>query len=142
MRTLITILLFSLSLACTGQKWKPEVLPLSLVYVSGASKGVADYLQFHYTGNSQFWQPDISWQNKWKNGDKQQGEKFPGSSTVFVSVSDGWHLMNTCNKVCIIGAICFKIGEKQKFKYYLLDFVAYSVAYSAGFWTTYEIILK
>ena len=32
-----------------------------------------------------------SWVNKWKNGDKLQGEKFRGSSTVFVGFTDLWH---------------------------------------------------
>ena len=142
MRTLITILLFSLSLACTGQKWKPEVLPLSLVYVSGASKGTADYLQFHYSGNNQFLNPDLSWRNKWKNGDPAQGEAFPGSSTIFVSFTDGWHLCNTVNKYTCIAAIVIRINHKQPAIHYLYDFLAFTLAYSAGFWTTYELILK
>lgn len=32
------------------------------------------------------------WKNKWKNGDRAQGERFPGSSTFFVAYTDGWHL--------------------------------------------------
>ena len=32
-----------------------------------------------------------SWKNKWKNGDKEQGEKFIGSSTVLVGFTDLWH---------------------------------------------------
>lgn len=32
-----------------------------------------------------------TWRNKWKNGDPAQGEKFFGSSTIFVALSDFWH---------------------------------------------------
>jgi hypothetical protein len=42
--------------------------------------------------NPQFWNPGISWQNKWKNGDHAQGEKFFGSSTFLSPLTDSWHL--------------------------------------------------
>ena len=142
MRTWITITLIAISLACFGQ-WKPQPLPLSLTYCAGAFKGTADYLQFHYSGQNTWLNPDLSWRNKWRNGDPSQGEKFPGSSTVFVCFTDGWHLCNAINKTAIIGAICLKIGaKKQPFKYYLLDFLTYSAAYSAGFWCTYELLSR
>ena len=141
MRTWITITLIVISLTCFSQ-WKPQPLPLSLTYCAGAFKGTADYLQFHYSGQNTWLNPDLSWRNKWKNGDPSHGEKFPGSSTVFVCFTDGWHLMNTGNKVCVLGALCLKIGKKQPLKYYLYDLVIYTFAYSAGFWTTYEILYK
>lgn len=40
----------------------------------------------------QFINPKQSWMNKWKNKDYKQGEKFIGSSTVFVMFTDLWHL--------------------------------------------------
>ena len=40
----------------------------------------------------QFINPKQSWMNKWKNKDYKQGEKFIGSSTVFVTFTDLWHL--------------------------------------------------
>ena len=43
-------------------------------------------------GNPLFWHKNKSWQNKWKNGDKSQGEKFFGSSRWFVAQTDAWHL--------------------------------------------------
>jgi hypothetical protein len=39
-----------------------------------------------------WWYMDRSHGYKWKNGDKLQGEKFLGSSTVFVFLTDFWHL--------------------------------------------------
>ena len=141
MKRLFLILLFIPIMATAQYKFQP--IPVGMMFISGASKGTADFLQFHYTGNSKFWNPDLSWQNKWKNGDPSQGEKFPGSSTIFVTFTDGWHLMNTCNKYTAIAALTIQIGSKKKpFKYYLLDFITYSAAYSAGFVVTYEVIFK
>ena len=37
--------------------------------------------------------PLLSWKNKWKNGDRSQGERFLGSSTVFVMFTDFWHFV-------------------------------------------------
>jgi len=141
MKKLLLILLL-LPIFATAQ-YKVQPLPVGLMFISGAGKGTADYLQFHYEGKSQFWQPDISWKNKWKNGDPAQGEKFPGSSTLFVCTTDGWHMCNMIHKTAIVGAITLKIGAKKKpFRYYLYDFLIYSAAYSAGFVVTYELFPK
>ena len=46
-----------------------------------------------------FWVKDQSWKNKWKNGDKKQGEKFFGSSRWFVAQTDAWHLFGVLFRV-------------------------------------------
>ena len=61
------------------------------------AKAVMDSIHFNYGGSvfskwPKWFNPETSWKNKWKNGDRNQGEAFPGSSTVFVSFTDGWHL--------------------------------------------------
>ena len=38
-----------------------------------------------------WWAGHESWINKYKNGDPDQGPRFPLSTTVFVWVTDGWH---------------------------------------------------
>ena len=147
---LLPVILFLLSITASAQKYKLQPAPLSLMYVSGAAKGLSDVLMFHYANfqevhpgaNPQFWNPDISWLNKYKNGDPAQGEAFPLSSTLFSPFLDGWHGSNSLSKVSCIGAVVIKIGHKQKLRYYLYDFAFYSLAYSAGFWTTYEILYR
>jgi len=42
--------------------------------------------------NPTFWNPSQSYVNKWKNGNKADGEKFFGSSTFLVFLTDSWHL--------------------------------------------------
>ena len=68
---------------------------LSVVFsiLSGISKAVMDLSEeSKIKGNPLFWHKNKSWQNKWKNGDKKQGEKFFGSSRWFVLFTDAWHL--------------------------------------------------
>lgn len=55
---------------------------IALVCIAAILKAYMDYLQFSNID---------SWRNKWKNGDKSQGEKFPFSSTILVFLTDRWH---------------------------------------------------
>ena len=64
-----------------------------LVLVSAISKAIMDLSEeSKIKGNPLFWHKNKSWQNKWKNGDKAQGERFFGSSRWFVLFTDAWHL--------------------------------------------------
>ena len=130
-----------------GYKIQPSTVVL--LYFSGFFNGYRDVLTYHYSefkrhhsnANDQFWNPAISWTNKYKNHDPAQGPKFWGSTTIFVPVTDANHATESIGKYCMIAAIVIKIGEKRKpFKFYLMDAFLYTVAYNAGFWTTYELI--
>jgi hypothetical protein len=75
-------------------------------------------LQFHFEGsifssfkNQQYWNADVSWTNKWKNGDKTQGEKFFGSSTFFALLTDAFHLF----QFIFLNSILFTIAIYIKF---------------------------
>ena len=75
---------------------------LSVVFsiLSGISKAVMDLSEeSKIKGNPLFWHKNKSWQNKWKNGDKSQGEKFFGSSRWFVLFTDAWHLFGVLFRV-------------------------------------------
>lgn len=72
--------------------------------LSGFSKAVCDLseegkLKFK---PSNYWLKTVSWQNKWKNGDKKQGEMFWGSSRWFVMFTDGWHLFGLVERIGFI----------------------------------------
>jgi len=54
---------------------------------------------------NKFTNPEFSWQNKWKNGDRKQGELFFGSSTFLVWTTDAWHLFKTIMLACYSIAI-------------------------------------
>lgn len=80
-----------------------ELIILSVVFaiLSGLFKAICDLseegnLKFY---KKTFWLKDLSWQNKWKNGDKKQGEKFFGSSRWFVLFTDAWHLFGLLFRV-------------------------------------------
>ena len=145
MKTLTIILLSLFSLTLPGQQVKQylkhNAVSLSLCFAGGAFDGFNEVLDFDYPAfkrtfpkaNDNFWNPNISWQNKWKNGNLDEGRRFPGSTTIFVWTTDGYHLTKTMTKACITASIVLHIGKKQRWWKYGLDFLTYSVAYSAGF---------
>ncbi len=126
----------------TGNRW----LTGGLVFVAGASKGFNETLMFHWKAfrhrfpkaNPQWFNPDISWRNKYENGDPEAGPKFPLSTSVLVAFSDQYHLNTMINRLAWTSVLVIKIGEgKKPLKHYLLDFLYYSACHQAGFALTY-----
>ncbi len=80
---------------------------------------------------NRFTDPATSWQNKWKNGDRKQGEKFFGSSTFLVWTTDFWHLAKTVMLLCFaLAIVCY-----TPIIHPLLDWIIYWI----GFGTAFEL---
>ena len=76
------------------------VISIICAILSGISKAVMDLSEEgKIKGNPIFWHKNKSWQNKWKNGDKKQGEKFWLSSRQLVWLVDAWHLFGLLFRV-------------------------------------------
>lgn len=80
--------------------FQEATLSLILIIIAGAAKGLMDRIRFHWgeapewmREKSRYWNPDISWRNKYHNGIPSNGSKFPMSTTLLVSLTDGWHLL-------------------------------------------------
>ena len=126
----------------TGNRW----LTGGLVLVAGAAKGFNETLQFHWKAfrhsfpkaNAQWFNPAISWKNKYKNGDPDAGSKFFLSTSALVMFTDQYHLNTFINRAAWGTALVIKIGEgKKPFKHYVMDFVYYTLCHQAGFAATY-----
>jgi hypothetical protein len=74
-----------------------------LIFIAAIANAIGDKIQFHWDssvfskrGWDEWANPKISWRRKWKwkggKFDEMQGEAFLGSSTVFVWMTDLWHL--------------------------------------------------
>ena len=122
-----------------------------LVFMAGASKGFNETLIFHYDqfqqrfprANPEWFNPQDSWKNKYKNGDPSQGAKYPLSTTVLVMTTDQYHLDNFINKTAWTSAILIKLGEEKKsFKNYLFDLLYYTACHQLGFALTYYPFMK
>jgi len=89
------------------------MISLILVILAAILNSIMDIVSLRYTKSifvnypnlRYFIDPDVSWRNKWKNGDPKQGEKFFGSSTFLVWTTDLWHLAKTLMLACFSIAI-------------------------------------
>jgi hypothetical protein len=128
---------------------KPE-LTIPFAFFAGMCDGFAQTLYSHYyafenvfpEANEQYWNPYLSWTNKYKNGDPAQGPKFIGSTTVFVSMTDAYHLLRTLNKLNLVALGAMEFSEKRAWHQYVLDLLLYSAIYSAGFTLTYDVVFR
>lgn len=87
----------------------------------------------------QFCNPSHSWRNKWKNGEKSDGERFLGSSTVFVMFTDLWHLLGFIrhNIVVIIISI-----NQDVLIHWAVDYIIYLTSGLVLFEYLYGNVLK
>jgi hypothetical protein len=110
---------------------------VSELFLFGAAiaKAVMDLLAHGKLGSGHpFWDASLSWRNKWAGGDPSLGEAFPGSSTIFVFLTDGWHLAQAVMLICVIGGV---VSYKTRWSR-LIDFVVYSVGFRAIFEGVYS----
>jgi hypothetical protein len=116
-----------------------------LILIAGFCEGLMDSLQFHYKSffkNDLFWNPEISWRNKYKDGDPLKGPKFLFSTTFLVSLTDGWHFMKLCRNMLIFISLPL-IGYLSSS---ILFFIVYGIIartlYGVGFYLSYNKIFK
>ena len=130
-------------------KWridKNKIITGSLVLVAGSAKGFNETLQFNYKifektfpgANKQWFDPKVSWRNKYESGNPDNGPKSFLSTSVFVMFTDQYHLNNFIHKSALTSALVIKIGEgKKPVKHYVYDLLWYTACYQAGFVATY-----
>jgi len=149
---LILISLTSQSQVITKDMIKPIAFRSGLMIVSGFSDGTAEVLRINYSrfearfpnANGQYWNPNESYKNKWKNGDINQGEKFFLSSTALVWTTDGYHMARMVRNCTMVAAVTIPIGKHKPRKWYsyVAESAIYYVSYTAGFNLAYDVVFK
>lgn len=131
------------------EKWKlnsNKIITGALVMFSGMAKGLNETLEFNWKGffevfpkaNPQWFWPQQSFKNKYKDGDPEKGAKFPLSTSALVFLTDQYHLDNFIQRSALTAALVIKIGEgKKPFRHYLFDALYYTAAYQLGFGSVY-----
>jgi hypothetical protein len=121
---------------------------LLLVVVSAICKAVADKLAHHFNisifstfKNQQFWNPKISWLNKYVNNDVKQGFKkikvLGFSFTKPIVFSDAWHLFNSSSMFSLLLLVFF-----TAIKYKLIVFIVAGIFHVQVFNLFYNKILN
>lgn len=129
---------------------KSDYAKMSLCFVAGASDGYNQTLYAHYdtwkqhhpNANDQWWNPAISWENKYKdapNGDFRPA--YIGSKTFLVFTTDAYHLTRMIDHTSMLSALTISGLSNGKNAWgYIFDFVKFFLARSLGFTLTYNII--
>lgn len=143
-----------LSINSTAQKWykleKRDILAATSAMFAGAFEGTAETLKWHYHefeaavpgANAEYWNPEISWRNKYRDGIPENGPKHFGSTTFLVWTTDGYHLMRTGRNL-MFGTTLFLTPRKDSnWKTQLLRVAVYTLAYQAGFHLTYTVAFR
>ena len=119
-------------------------ISILLMIFAGFWNSVMDVLKTRYntsifaSWNNQTWlKPSLSWRNKWKNGDKSQGERFFGSSTFLVWLTDFWHLA----KMLMLVGIGFAIVMYKPIVAWWIDWFILYCAFTVPFEIFYSRIL-
>lgn len=134
------------------------IITAVLAFAASACKGVCDSLQFHYDtslaadfDNQRFWDPDVSWENKYALSD--EGEllrplrpKHIGSTTWLVWTTDAWHLFQTIQYALIRAALTFllmlplSVSRRPSWYYALAIYAGLWIIQAAGFHLTYTLL--
>jgi hypothetical protein len=151
-------------------KWKKYFLLGSSQLVSGMLDGTIESVSFRYhngfkkrfpKANDLFWNPEISWKNKYKEGNSELGPKFIGSNTIFVFTTDAYHLLRTSKRTVDGLTLAYyandfrqnkstvemTVAERKKYRRSKVmgvtrDFLLMTVIRSAGFHLTYSVAFK
>ena len=89
--------------------------------------------------NHKFFNPQVAWQNKWKNGDPKQGERFFLSSTLLVWVTSGWHLAKLF-MFCVIAAAVAMYKPIYGWKDYLILLLIYFLVFETSYRTFKKVL--
>jgi hypothetical protein len=137
------------------------IISLACLILAGMANGVMDTLQFHYAGSpfermseqaQRYWNPRISWENKYARNEEGKllqptRPSFPGSTTVFSFLTDGWHLMKFLYqgllRLAIVLAACAALRTwilRVPWWAALIAWIALAAIQAAGFHITYTII--
>lgn len=123
---------------------------LSLIFVIFAAifKAIIDTLQFHYNKSifikrkmQNWWNPEISWMNKYKDHDVSKGEAFLGSTTIFCWITDAWHFFQSLYLNFIFLAIVF-FDPIIKTEILIWNLIISFIIYRVTFGFIFEILFR
>lgn len=82
-----------------------------------------------------------SWTRKYKDNNPREGQKFFGSTTFFVWLTDGYHLMQFFMLTFLTLSVVLFYAYRDDLEYYIAIFVVYRISWSLGFMAMYDWIL-
>lgn len=121
-----------------------------LIAAAGCCNATMDKLQFHYSTSifpkkgetllgkpHEWWNPDVSWRNKYKNYPEDKRPAFPGAMTALVFLTDAWHLF----KFLMLALLSAAAGMTQKKPWHIARaaLIAY-VLFTGAFMIVFRVL--
>jgi hypothetical protein len=111
---------------------------------------VMDILAFKYkysifsSWNPNYWNPSISWRNKYKNRKVSNGPAFFGSTTFLVFTTDAWHLFQFFSNSFIVVSIILTVHVYCTPTWWqnIVLFIVFKIAWGAPFELFYSKIFR
>lgn len=131
----------------SSYNWKRPAMGAGLACVSGATWGLHETLVHHYSrfdarfpnAKQDFWNPQYSWRNKYKQGNPDLGPAYLGSTTFLAWTTDAKHLAGSLHRQTVFfSAVAITFGERRPLWHYLLDAGISFVGFSIGFHSVYS----
>ncbi|HXB40323.1 MAG TPA: hypothetical protein VNZ49_07250 [Bacteroidia bacterium] len=154
----VLALFFLLNNTVFGQRnWKDYLVTGSSMLISGMLDGTIESINYHYDNgfknrfskiNNQFWDPSLSWKNKYKNGNCELGPKFTGSTTIFACTTDAYHMLRTTKRSIDAFTLVYYMNKtcsekktmRKKWKNAATDFLVLTAIRCIGFSLTYSVL--
>lgn len=157
---LIIVFCFNNYSVSAQKKFKDYFILGASSLVSGALDGTIESINYHYDNgfkkrlpkvNDQFWNPAISWTNKYKNNDPCQGPKFFGSTCIFAFTTDAYHMLRTTKRTIDGLTLAYYVNKTcngkmpakgKRWKRVAKDFLIITAIRCVGFTLTYDVLFK
>src|SRR6185437_411606 len=158
--SMVIFCLMHYSASAQKKKFKDYLLFGSSSFISGMLDGTIESISYHYDNgfkkrfskvNDQFWNPAISWTNKYKNNDPCLGPKFMGSTNMFVCTTDAYHMLRTTKRALDALTLAYYINKTctdkvtpkgKRWKQVAKDFLIVTAIRCVGFNLTYSLLFK
>lgn len=123
----------------------------SLMFVGGMADGASDVMRDKFSvsidrfqNNPQWYDPRISWENKYEDWPIDTRAAYPGSKTWLAWTTDGWHLAKTTQLKSMQLAVVFYNPNKEKRKWWwpVADVAVSSLMFSAGWSLSNHFLVK
>jgi len=125
------------------------MITLIFVFLAAICNAIMDIIAYKYNSSifskvvrlKWYIDPSVSWRNKYKNGDPNQGANFPFSTSILCAITDLWHLTKSIMLVLLyVGITCYVPIINP-----VLDVILYYIVFGVTFelfWSILFIIKK
>lgn len=141
-----------------GSEYKAPIVSMSFAFLGGCARGIHDGAYYHYPAfkrkfpnSSDWWNPETSWERKYKDWPIDTRPAFPGAKGPMAWVTDQDHFFKAVDYGATFASagwhgitVGVNISNKHRrhWSHYALDALLISASRSAGAYLWYDVIIR